>query len=70
MPFEQLIEAVGAASLLGIHPKTLIRLARQGKVPAVRLGRLWRFRTSALDAWVTSQGQSAGQSVLSAQERI
>ena len=27
-------------------------MARLGQVPAVRIGRYWRFRASDLDAWV------------------
>jgi len=32
--------------LVQIHPKTLQKLARQGRVPAYRIGDLWRFRAS------------------------
>jgi len=42
--FEPLLKTEQAASLLGLHPKTLQKLARQGKVPATRIGDLWRFR--------------------------
>jgi excisionase family DNA binding protein len=52
--FERLLNPSETASLLQIHEKTLIKLARQGKVPAVRLGKLWRFRASAIETWVTS----------------
>jgi excisionase family DNA binding protein len=52
--FEPLIDSEEAAALLGIHAKTLIRLARERKIPAVRLGRLWRFRTSAMETWIQS----------------
>jgi excisionase family DNA binding protein len=37
---------------LKIHPKTLQKLARQGEVEAIHIGKLWRFRASALDEWV------------------
>jgi excisionase family DNA binding protein len=40
--------------LLQIHPKTLQRMARQGIVPAFRIGDLWRFRASSLDQWLRS----------------
>ena len=52
--FERLIDSEEAAALLGIHEKTLVKLAREKKVPAVRLGRLWRFRASAIEAWIQS----------------
>jgi excisionase family DNA binding protein len=38
--------------LLGIHPKTLQKLARAGTVPCHRIGDLWRFRASELDTWL------------------
>jgi excisionase family DNA binding protein len=37
---------------LKIHPKTLQRLARQGEVTAIQIGKLWRFRASALNRWL------------------
>jgi excisionase family DNA binding protein len=50
--FEPLLDSEEAAALLKIHPKTLQKLARQGKVAAIQVGKLWRFRASALDEWV------------------
>lgn len=38
-----------AAAMLGVHPKTLQRLARSGRVTAYRVGKLWRFQ--ACDLW-------------------
>jgi excisionase family DNA binding protein len=50
--FERFLDSHQAAELLQIHPKTLQRLARKGEIRAMRIGKLWRFRTSDLDAWV------------------
>lgn len=50
--FEPLLDSREAAKLLGIHPKTLERMARRGEVPAVRVGKFWRFRVSLLDRWI------------------
>jgi excisionase family DNA binding protein len=55
--FEPLLNTEEAAALLQIHPKTLERWARAGKVPAFNLGR-WRFRASQLDAWLRGSVQS------------
>jgi len=52
--FEPLITAVEAASLLTIHPVTLLRWAREGRIPHVRLGRRVTFRTSVLELWLVS----------------
>jgi len=46
--FEPLLDDGQAAQLLGIHPKTLQRLARAGEIPAHRVGRFWRYRAVPL----------------------
>jgi len=53
--FEELLSADEAAKYLRMHVKTLQRLARENRVPCVRMGKYWRFRLSALDVWLTSQ---------------
>ena len=52
--FEPLIDTEQAARLLGIHPKTLQQMARDGRIPSIRVGRFWRFRRSELDSWIRS----------------
>ena len=39
-----------AAAMLGVHPKTLQRLARSGRITAYRVGKLWRFQARDLCA--------------------
>jgi excisionase family DNA binding protein len=56
--FEPLMNSEQAASLLGVHPKTLQKLAREGKVPAKRIGDLWRFRAKELDLWLRTEVSS------------
>lgn len=52
--FEPLMDANEAASLLQVHPKTLQLMARQGRVPAVRVGKFWRFRKTEINRWLQS----------------
>jgi excisionase family DNA binding protein len=59
--FEPLLTADEAAEHLRIHVKTLQRLARERRVPCVRMGKYWRFRLSALDAWVATQQNQVSQ---------
>jgi excisionase family DNA binding protein len=40
---------------LKITPRTIYRLIRSGELPAVRIGRQWRFRRTDLDEWVERQ---------------
>lgn len=47
--FEPFLDSEQAASLVKVHPKTLQRYARAGRVMGYRLGKLWRFRASDLD---------------------
>jgi excisionase family DNA binding protein len=49
---EQLWDVSEAAQFLRIHPKTLRDKARRGVIPGIQVGRLWRFRASALNEWL------------------
>jgi excisionase family DNA binding protein len=55
---EPLIDVETTAHLIGLHPKTVMRIARDKRIPAFHLGRYWMFRPSLIDAWLTSQLQS------------
>jgi len=50
--FEPLLDTVEAAALLKIHPKTLQKMARTGEITGIQVGKLWRFRASALNRWL------------------
>lgn len=41
-----------AALVLKLHPVTLTRLARDGRVPASKVGREWRFVEEHLSEWL------------------
>ena len=40
---------------LQVNLRTVYRLIKAGKIPAVRVGRQWRFKREDLDAWLDSQ---------------
>ena len=40
---------------LRVTSRTIYRLIKAGDLPAVRVGRQWRFRQSDLDAWLSRQ---------------
>ena len=50
--FEELLDLREAASLLGMHWKTLQSMARGRRIPALKVGKRWRFRVSALNSWL------------------
>ncbi len=40
---------------LQVNLRTVYRLIKAGKIPAVRVGRQWRFRKGDIDAWLDNQ---------------
>src|SRR4030095_3312815 len=49
LPTEEVLE------YLHVNLRTVYRLIKAGKIPAVRVGRQWRFRRADLDTWLDSQ---------------
>jgi excisionase family DNA binding protein len=58
---ERLLTSKEASEVLKIHPKVLERMAKRGEVPALKVGKFWRYRASSLDAWINSRLQSGRQ---------
>jgi excisionase family DNA binding protein len=56
--FEPLLNVNEAAQTLGLHPKTVLRMARENSIPAFHIGRYWMFRASLIDSWLTTRLQS------------
>jgi excisionase family DNA binding protein len=46
---------------LQVNLRTVYRLIKAGKIPAVRVGRQWRFRKRDIDAWLESQRSRAAR---------
>ena len=42
------------ARILNLHPFTVTRLAREGKIPAFKVGGVWRFRKDEFEQWISS----------------
>lgn len=53
--FERLLNLREAACILGMHWKTLEGMARNRKVPALKVGKRWRFRLSSLNTWLEKE---------------
>ena len=62
------VTAKEAAAYLRIARATLYRLAAKGQIPAVKVGRVWRFSRQLLDEWLEArmranlEGSSQGRS--------
>src|SRR5689334_18225733 len=51
---------------LQVNLRTVYRLIKAGKIPAVRVGRQWRFRKRDIDAWLETQRPRTARSLGSA----
>jgi excisionase family DNA binding protein len=67
---EPLLDDKQAAQFLGgIHHKTIQRMARNGEVPAYRVGRFWRYRASELNDWLRLHSTGRIACVVSRKEK-
>ena len=65
------IDARQAADLLHLNIKRVQSLARQGKLPAVRVGRKWLFRLDQIESLLgTAAGRPAPRVAISARNRL
>ncbi|MGC9455789.1 MAG: helix-turn-helix domain-containing protein [Phycisphaerae bacterium] len=46
------------AEFLRVRPSTVYDWAKDGKIPASKVGRLWRFHRDEIDEWVRNGGAS------------
>jgi len=58
---EALLTSKEASRVLKIHPKVLERMAKRGEIPALKVGKFWRYRATTLDAWISARLQSGSQ---------
>ncbi len=42
------------AKSLKLHPFTVTRLAREGKLPAFKVGGVWRIKKDEFEQWIVS----------------
>ena len=45
---------------LNVPKSTLYKLVREGKIPAQKIGRHWRFRKEAIDHWLSEKRSMPG----------
>ena len=43
------------AEYLNLHPLTVPRLARDGEIPAFKMGRQWRIKRDLLEKWIADR---------------
>ena len=48
----QIMTTKELARYLKLHEITICKNASQGKLPGIRIGRVWRFDKEAIDKWI------------------
>ena len=67
---KEILTTKEVAEYLKIHPLTVHRYAREGKIPAFKIGTDWRFHKKYLEKWIKQkliynlQGKEGKKSVL------
>lgn len=61
MATEEPIGANEAAKLLGVLPRTVIRLAQDGEIRGFKVRDVWRFYRSDIEAYIQRQIEQARQ---------
>jgi excisionase family DNA binding protein len=48
---DEIMNIEEVAKYLKLKPQTIYNWAQNGKIPAVKLGKEWRFKKSVIDKW-------------------
>ncbi len=59
-PFDDHVTVAGAAERLGIHPESVRRLIRQGKLPAKKFGHTWLIPRDLLEQFASGYDRRPG----------
>jgi excisionase family DNA binding protein len=57
---QEILTVKEVCEILQLHPSTLYRLVKQGKIPAFRIGTEWRFRKEGIERWMIEQTRGGG----------
>jgi excisionase family DNA binding protein len=63
---ERFLTPEEVAALVGMHVETIRLMCRQGRIPAAKVGREWRFSPDVLRRWIEAGGLRAPEQ----QERL
>ncbi len=59
LPGNDILTVEEVAGYLRLQPQTINKWAQEKRIPAVKLGKEWRFRKTILDRWLDEQILSA-----------
>lgn len=51
------------AQYLGISKETIYRWLEKKKIPAHRIGKLWKFKASEVDSWIRNSSSNKRESI-------
>lgn len=54
-PQNEILTIEEVATYLRLTPQTIYKWAQEKRIPAVKLGKEWRFRRSVIDRWFDEQ---------------
>ncbi len=54
-PVEKLLLPEEVAEMLSLSRITVMRLAKSGRIPALKLGKVYRFSRAAIQEWLSAQ---------------
>ena len=52
---KDIMDIKGLAEYLQIHPATVYKLVRAGKIPGFKIGYDWRFHKRLIDNWIVEK---------------
>ena len=52
---ERLLTLDEVAEFLHINPMTVYAWVKDGKIPAFKIGKVWRFKKTEIDEWLKKQ---------------
>ena len=55
MTADRLLKVEEVADWLAVTPAWVHEMARTGEIPAIKLGRYWRFSRRSVQAWLTER---------------
>lgn len=52
---DQILTLEEVSRYLKLHKATVYKMAQAGKIPALKVGKVWRFKRAKLEAWLERQ---------------
>jgi excisionase family DNA binding protein len=66
VPTGEIMTTQEVAEYLRLTEATIYKLAQAGEIPAMKVGRAWRFRKDLIDEWFRQQSMPSGEEQIGA----